>query len=363
MAERDYYEILGVGRNAGEEEIKRSYRRLAMQYHPDRNPGDREAVERFKEASEAYEVLRDPQKREIYDHYGHEGLKGTGFTGFRGFEDIFSTFGDIFEDFFGFGSTRTGRTMARAGADLRYDLTISFLDAAFGKERDIEIPKSMNCDYCGGSGAEPGTSPSSCPTCGGHGQVSRSQGFFSITTTCPHCQGEGEVIHTPCGQCRGRKKVRRNKSIALKIPPGVETGSRLRLRGEGEEGERGGPPGDLYVIIHVEPHEFFGRDGDDITCQIPISFSQAALGEEIEVPTLNGTRKLSIPKGTQSGQLFRLKGEGFFHMRGYGKGDEIVQVIVKTPTKLTKKQEELLREFSTIEEGKGKKGFFRKGKR
>jgi molecular chaperone DnaJ len=259
MAERDYYEILGVGRNAEEEEIKRSYRRLAMQYHPDRNPGDREAVERFKEASEAYEVLRDPQKREIYDHYGHEGLKGTGFTGFRGFEDIFSTFGDIFEDFFGFGSTRTGRTMARAGADLRYDLTISFLDAAFGKERDIEI----------------------------------------ITTTCPHCQGEGEVIHTPCGQCRGRKKVRRNKSIALKIPPGVETGSRLRLRGEGEEGERGGPPGDLYVIIHVEPHEFFGRDGDDITCQIPISFSQAALGEEIEVPTLNGTRKLSIPKGTQ----------------------------------------------------------------
>jgi molecular chaperone DnaJ len=363
MAETDYYEILGVGRDAGEEEIKRSYRRLAMQYHPDRNPGDREAEERFKEASEAYEVLRDPQKREIYDHYGHEGLKGTGFTGFRGFEDIFSTFGDIFEDFFGFGSTRPGRTMARAGVDLRYDLTISFLDAAFGKERDIEIPKSMKCDYCEGSGAEPGTSPSTCPTCGGHGQVSRSQGFFSITTTCPHCQGEGEVIHTPCGQCRGRKKVRRNKSIALKIPPGVETGSRLRLRGEGEEGERGGPPGDLYVIIHVEPHEFFGRDGDDITCQIPISFSQAALGEEIEVPTLNGTRKLSIPKGTQSGQLFRLKGEGFFHMRGYGKGDEIVQVIVKTPTKLTKKQEELLREFSMIEEGKGKKGFFRKGKR
>ncbi len=363
MAERDYYEILGVGRDAGEEEIKRSYRRLAMQYHPDRNPRDREAEERFKEASEAYEVLRDPQKREIYDHYGHEGLKGTGFTGFRGFEDIFSTFGDIFEDFFGFGTTRRGRTMARAGADLRYDMTISFLDAAFGKERDIEIPKSMTCDYCGGSGAEPGTSPSTCPTCGGHGQVSRSQGFFSITTTCPHCQGEGEVIHTPCGQCRGRKKVRRKKSIALKIPPGVETGYRLRLSGEGEEGERGGPTGDLYVIIHVEPHEFFGRDGDDITCQIPISFSQATLGEEIEVPTLNGTRKLAVPKGTQSGQLFRLKGEGFYHMRGYGMGDEIVQVIVKTPTKLTKRQEELLGEFSTIEEGKGKKGFFRKRKR
>lgn len=361
MAERDYYKILGIGRDAGEEEIKRSYRRLAMEYHPDRNPGDWEAEEKFKEASEAYEVLRDPQKREIYDHYGHEGLRGTGFTGFRGFEDIFSTFGDIFEDFFGFGTTqRGGRAMARAGADLRYDVTVSFFDAAFGREIDIEIPKSMSCDHCGGSGAEPGTSPSSCPTCRGHGQVSRSQGFFSITTTCPHCQGEGEVIHTPCSQCRGRKKVRKKKSIALKIPPGVETGSRLRLRGEGEEGERGGPAGDLYVIIHVEPHEFFGRDGDDITCQIPISFSQAAIGGKIEVPTLNGTRKLTIPRGTQGGQIFRLKGEGFHHMRGFGRGDEIVQVIVKTPTKLTKRQEELLGEFAAIEEGKGKKGFFRK---
>jgi len=361
MAERDYYKILGIDRDAGEEEIKRSYRRLAMEYHPDRNPGDREAEEKFKEASEAYEVLRDPQKREIYDHYGHEGLRGTGFTGFRGFEDIFSTFGDIFEDFFGFGTTRGGgRAMARAGADLRYDVTVSFFDAAFGREIDIEIPKSMRCDHCGGSGAEPGTSPSSCPTCRGHGQVSRSQGFFSITTTCPHCQGQGEVIHTPCSQCRGRKKVRTKKNIALKIPPGVETGSRLRLRGEGEEGERGGPPGDLYVIIHVEPHEFFGRDGDDITCQIPISFSQAAIGAQIEVPTLNGTRKLTIPRGTQGGQIFRLKGEGFHHMRGFGRGDEIVQVIVKTPTKLTKRQEELLAEFAAIEEGKGKKGFFGK---
>jgi molecular chaperone DnaJ len=359
MAQRDYYEILGVGRNAAEEEIKRSYRRLAMKYHPDKNPGDREAEENFKEASEAYEVLRDPEKREIYDHYGHEGLRGTGFTGFRGFEDIFSTFGDIFEDFFGFGTTRRGRTMARAGADLRYDLTISFLDAAFGKEINIEIPRSMKCDHCGGSGAELGTSPAICPTCRGHGQVSRTQGFFNITTTCPQCQGEGEVIHTPCSQCRGRKKVRKKKTIALKIPPGVETGSRLRLRGEGEEGEKEAPPGDLYVVIHVEPHEFFGRDGDDIICQIPISFSQAALGEEIEVPTLNGTRKLIIPKGTQSGQLFRLKGEGFYHMMRYGKGDEIVQVIVKTPTKLTKRQQELLRELSAIEKGKGKKGFFR----
>jgi molecular chaperone DnaJ len=362
MAKRDYYEILGVARNAGQEEIKRSYRKLAMQYHPDRNPGDREAEEKFKAASEAYEVLRDHEKREIYDRFGHEGLRGTGFTGFRGFEDIFSTFGDIFEDFFGFGTTRRGRTMARGGADLRYDLTISFLDAAFGKELNIEIPRSMQCDYCGGSGAEPGTSPSTCPTCNGHGQISRAQGFFSISTTCPDCGGEGEVIHTPCIHCRGQKRVMKKKNLSLKIPPGVETGSRLRLRGEGEEGERGGPPGDLYVIIHVEPHEFFERDGDDIICQIPISFVQAALGGDIEVPTLNGTKKLAIPKSTQNGQIFRLKGEGIDHMMAYGRGDEIVQVIVKTPTKLTKRQEELLKEFGTIELDKGKKGFFRKRK-
>jgi molecular chaperone DnaJ len=353
MPERDYYEILDVGKNASEEEIKRSYRKLAMQY-------DMKAEERFKEASEAYEVLRDPEKREIYDRFGHEGLKGTGFTGFRGFEDIFSTFGDIFEDFFGFGTTRRGRTMARAGADLRFDLTVSFLDGAFGKEINIEIPKFMTCDHCAGSGAEPGTFPMTCPTCRGHGQVTRTQGFFSISTTCPDCHGGGEVIPTPCSQCRGQKKVRKKKNLALKIPPGVETGSRLRLRGEGEEGERGGPPGDLYVIIHVEPHEFFGRDGDDITCQIPISFVQAAIGAEIEVPTLNGTRKLNIPRATQSGQVFRLKGEGIHHARGYGRGDGIVQVIVKTPTKLTKRQEELLREFAALEEKKAERGFFKK---
>jgi molecular chaperone DnaJ len=363
MEQRDYYDILGVPRDADEEEIKRSYRRLAMQYHPDRNPGDRKAEEKFKEASEAYEVLRDLEKREIYDRFGHEGLKGTGFTGFRGFEDIFSTFGDIFEDFFGFGTTRRGRTMARAGADLRYDLTVSFLDAAFGKEVDIEIPKSMKCDYCGGSGAEPGTLPSTCSTCRGIGQVSRTQGFFTISTTCPYCQGEGQIIHTPCSQCRGQKKVRQKKNLSLRIPPGVETGSRLRLRGEGEEGERGGPPGDLYVVIHVEPHEFFERDGDDIVCQIPISFFHAALGGDIEVPTLNGTRKLTIPRGTQSGQLFRLKGEGIYHMRGHGRGDEIVQLIVKTPTKLTKRQEELLKEFAAIEQAQSERGFFRKRKR
>ncbi len=349
MEEKDYYKLLGVSRDASEEEIKKSYRKVAMQYHPDRNPGDKEAEERFKLASEAYEVLRDPEKRQIYDRYGIEGLKGTGFTGFRGFEDIFSAFGDIFEDFFGFGGTSRRRaTRVRPGGDLRYDLKISFLDAAFGKEAEFEIPKSATCDHCHGSGAKPGTSPTVCPNCRRTGQVSRSQGFFTISTTCTHCQGEGRIITNPCKNCRGLGKVKTTKKLQVKIPPGVDTGSKLRIRGEGEEGQQGGPPGDLFVFLYVEPHDFFAREGDDVLCQIPISITQAALGTEMEVPTLTGKKSLKIPRGTESGDILKLKGEGFPRLRTHGRGDQIVQVIVKTPKNLTKRQEELLQEFEEI---------------
>jgi len=352
MEEKDYYKILGVSRNATEDEIKKSYRKVAMEHHPDRNPGNKEAEEKFKIASEAYEVLRDPEKREIYDRYGIEGLKGTGFTGFRGFDDIFSAFGDVFQDFFGFGPTHRRRTAARPGADLRYDVKISFFDAAFGKEAEIEIPKNIACEVCGGTGAKPGTHSTQCPSCKGTGQVTRSQGFFTISTTCSQCRGEGSIVPHPCKECRGYGKVKKIKKIQVKIPPGVDTGSKLRIRGEGEEGERGGPPGDLFVFIYVEPHDFFSREGDDVICQIPISFTQAALGTEIEVPTLNGAKNLKIPKGSESGEIFRIKGEGFPRIRGYGRGDEIVQVMVRTPKNLTKRQEELLREFEEV----GRKG-------
>jgi molecular chaperone DnaJ len=360
MEEKDYYKILGVSQNATEEEIKKSYRRVAMQYHPDRNPGNKESEEKFKAASEAYEVLRDPEKRQIYDQYGIEGLKGTGFTGFRGFEDIFSTFGDIFEDFFGFGRTTRRGTRARAGADLRYDLKISFEEAAFGKETELELPKTTACDVCKGTGAKPGTYPSQCSVCRGSGQITQSQGFFTISTACPQCRGEGKMIQHPCKECRGTGRVRRNRKVHLAIPPGVDTGSKLRIRGEGDEGERGGPPGDLYVIISVEPHSFFLRNGDDVVCQIPISFSQAGLGTEVEVPTLHGKRGLTIPRGTESGELFRIRGEGFPKLRGHGKGEQIVQIVVKTPRNLTKRQEELLREFEEIEKKRDKEdGFFK----
>ena len=352
MAKRDYYEVLGVDRNAASDEIKANYRKLALKYHPDRNRGSREAEERFKEAAEAYEVLRDPEKRNIYDHYGHQGLQGTGFSGFRGFEDIFSSFSDIFDDFFGFGTGRRSSTVARRGADLRYDLTISFMDAAFGVETEIEIEKLERCSSCEATGCKPGTHPEDCKPCGGTGHISRSQGFFSIRTTCPHCRGEGRIIPSPCGECRGTGQVEREKKVSVKIPAGVDTGSRLRLTGEGESGTRGGPPGDLYVFITVQPHEFFQRNNNDVICQIPISFVQATLGAEINVPTLTWEKKLHIPKGTQPGAVFRFKGEGIPSLRGHGRGDQIIQVIVKTPTGLTKKQESLLKEFAKLESAK-----------
>ncbi len=346
---RCYYEILEVERNASDEEIKKNYRRLAMQFHPDRNPGDKEAEERFKEAAEAYEVLSDPQKRSIYDQYGHEGLSGTGYRGFSGFEEVFSSFGSIFEDIFGMGGGRTRSRMApRAGADLRYDLKISFMDAAFGATRDIEVEKYERCETCQGDGAAPGSSPETCRYCRGRGQVTQSSGFFSVSTTCPQCRGQGTVITHPCKSCRGTGRTRITKTVQLKIPAGVETGSRLRLRGEGESGDQGGPPGNLYVFIYVDPHEFFERNEDDLYCRVPISFVQAALGGTVEVPTLNGTEKLKIPRGTQSGKTFRLKGKGIPHLRGFGRGDQIIETVVAIPTNLTRRQEDLLREFARL---------------
>lgn len=346
MTKRCYYEVLGVERNASDEDIKKTYRRLAMQYHPDRNPGDKEAEEMFKEAAEAYEVLSDREKRGIYDRFGHEGLNGIGFRGFSGFEDIFSSFGDIFEDIFGLNTGRSrSRTAQRAGADLRYDLNISFTDAAFGTSTDIDVVKLEKCHECLGSGAAPGTSPEICRRCQGKGQVTQSSGFFSISTTCPQCRGEGKVITKPCSFCKGTGRSTIKKTVHLKVPAGVETGSRLRMRGEGEEGEYGGPDGDLYVFIHVASHDFFERRGNDVYCRIPISFVQAALGATMEIQTLNGTEKLKIPQGTQTGAMFRLKGKGFPHLRGFGKGDQIIETVVKTPTNLSKKQEELLREL------------------
>jgi molecular chaperone DnaJ len=349
MTKRDYYEILGVPHNADETEIKKAYRQLALQYHPDRNPGNKEAEERFKEASEAYEVLRDSEKRDLYDRYGHEGLSRTGFSGFTGFEDIFTSFGDIFEDFFGFGTGRRSATGPKRGADFRYDLTISFMDAALGKEMEIAVERLESCGTCKGLGMKQGTKKETCPTCRGSGQVTHSQGFFTLRTTCSRCRGQGFFIPHPCMDCRGTGKVKKPKKISIKIPAGVDTGSRLKVAGEGGAGGPGGRPGDLYVVLHVEPHSFFERQGDDILCQIPISFTQAALGVEIEVPSLNGSKKLSIPAGSQSGQVFTLRGQGFPHLESFGKGDQHVQILVKVPTKLSKRQKELLQEFASLD--------------
>jgi molecular chaperone DnaJ len=349
MIKRDYYEILGVERSASAEELKKNYRKIAMQCHPDKNPGDKKAEDRFKEAAEAYEVLSDQHKKEIYDQYGHEGLTNTGFQGFSGFEDVFSHFSDIFEDAFGFGSSRgRSRTRSRAGADLRYDLNISFMDAAFGLTTTLDLEKLATCQDCQGSGAAPGTAPEACRTCQGRGQVIQSSGFFTISSTCPHCGGHGKIITKPCKRCHGQGKETVRKKVQLKIPAGVETGSRLRLRGEGEAGEHGGPQGDLYVFLTVQEHDFFHRSNDDIICRVPISFVQAALGATIEIPTLEEKEKLKVPKGTQTGRTFRLKGKGVPHLQGYGRGDQIIEIFVQTPVDLNKKQEELLKEFEKL---------------
>jgi len=342
---RDYYEILEVHRNASETEIKKAYRRLALKCHPDKNPGDADAEARFKELSEAYAVLSDSQKRALYDQYGHAGVEqGGGFSsgGFGGtpFEDLF---GDIFGDIFGGGSRRGG---GRRGDDLRYNLSIAFEEAAFGLETKIQVPRHKNCSTCEGSGAKPGTAPQTCQTCAGHGQVRFQQGFFSLTRPCPDCDGEGKRITDPCPECHGRGVTRSKKTLSLKIPAGVESGNRLKLSNEGEPGTHGGPPGDLYVVISVKEHPIFQRQGQDLLCEIPISFAQAALGCELQAPTLEGKVDLKIPAGTQSGKVFKLAGKGIPALHGYGRGDELVVVRVETPTKLTARQKELLEEFS-----------------
>jgi len=351
---RDYYDILGVGRNASEDEIKKSYRKLALKYHPDRNPGDKNAEECFKEASEAYEVLRDPEKRQIYDMYGHAGLQGRGFHGFSGFDDIFSSFGDIFEGFFGFGGGARVRGRSRRGSDLHYDLKISFMEAAFGTEKAIEIPRFEPCMDCNGSGVENGFQKEVCKACKGTGQIVRSQGFIRIATSCPRCGGEGSIISTPCKRCGGGGRVEAEKEIKIKIPKGINTGMRLRVGGEGERGHDGGPPGDLYVTVHVEDHEFFKREEDDIICRVPISFTDAALGVAIDVPTLEGAERIQIPHGTQPGDVLRLKGKGFPRLQMQGRGDQIIIIDVKIPSHLNRKQEELLREFARTERGEEK---------
>lgn len=359
MTQRDYYQILGVSRNASESELKKAYRQLALKYHPDKNPGDQEAEDNFKEAAEAYEVLKDPEKRNIYDQFGKEGLKGRGFAGPRGFEDIFSAFGDIFGDFFGTGGGPS------TGADLRLDVTISFQEAAFGAKKEIDITKQAGCDTCRGSGAKPGHAPQRCSTCHGTGQVVRTQGFFNVSSPCPTCHGAGQIITHPCTQCHGEGRVRVKKKVSINIPAGVDNGSRLRLRGEGESGPGGLPPGDLYVFLQVEPHEFFHREDNDLHCRLNLSFSQAALAAEIEVPILEEgkTRVISVPPGTQSGATHRISGAGIPHLRGHSRGDQIIHFSVETPKHLNKRQKELFKELAEIDGKPVKetlKGFFQK---
>jgi molecular chaperone DnaJ len=342
---RDYYEVLGVDRGADSDAVKKAYRKVALKYHPDRNQGDAEAEERFKEASEAYQVLSDPEKRAQYDRFGHAAFEQGGGFDFNaaGFEDIF---GDIFGDFF--GGRRGGRNRPRRGEDLRYDLEITFEEAIFGVEKTIRVPRLATCEACNGEGTRDGARRETCLACAGAGPVRYQQGLFSIAKTCPECQGTGSVIRDPCPSCSGAGAVHQQQSLSVKIPAGVDHGSRLKLRGEGEAGRRSGPPGDLYVVIHVREHPIFRREGVDVVCDVPIGMTQAALGTEIEVPTPHGVVKMKIPSGTQSGKVFRLKGKGAPDLRGYGTGDMLARVSVEIPRKLTKKQKQLLEEFASL---------------
>ena len=358
---RDYYEILGVDKKADANTIKKAYRKMAMKYHPDRNPDDKEAESLFKESAEAYEVLSDDQKRQIYDQYGHEGLKNSGYQGPGNFEDVFSSFSDLFGGMFGFGGQRGRRdpNAPESGADLRYDLEISFLDAVHGVKKEVDLPRRETCWTCEGSGLRPGHKAQTCPSCNGRGQVVRSQGFFQVSSTCPQCRGEGRIITDPCQDCDGTGLVSKTKTVAITIPAGVDNGSRMRLRGEGEGGRRGGPSGDLYVILHVQAHEIFQRDDQTIFLRYPISMVKAALGAEVEIPTIHGISKLKIPAGVQTGERFTLRGEGVPGLHGRRKGDMIVEVSVTTPIKLCKRQKEILSEFDGLStEEEQKEGFF-----
>ncbi len=349
---RDYYEVLGIGRAASEQEIKSAYRKLALQYHPDRNPNNPDAEERFKECTEAYSVLVDTEKRANYDRFGHAGVSGMGAGGFDPtiFQD-FGDLGDILGSLFGMGDMFGGmggrrRSWSQRGGDLRYDLTLEFEDSVFGTENKVKIRRHEPCETCDGSGIAPGHGPTTCRTCGGRGQVRYQQGFFSIARTCSACQGRGTVVTNPCKTCQGEGRQVRERTIEVKVPAGVEDGTRMRYAGQGEAGVHGGPAGDLYVVLHVKEHEMFEREGKDLHCAVPISFAQAALGAEIEIPTLEGPEKLRIPDGTQSGTVFKLRHRGVPVLNGRGKGDLYVEVRVQTPTKLTRRQRELLEEFA-----------------
>jgi len=353
---KDYYSILGVGKDATKEDLKKAYRKLALKYHPDRNQGDKASEDKFKEISEAYACLSDTEKRAHYDRFGTaDGFGGGGFGGFSGdFGDIFE---DIFSGFFGGFAGQGGRTRAARGADLRYDIEISLFEAATGIDREITLPRWENCETCGGSGAKKGESPEKCPGCNGSGQVRFQQGFFSVSRTCGKCGGNGTIIKNPCSDCKGEGKIRKKRTISVKVPPGVDTDTRLRMTGEGELGHHGGPPGDLYIFVTVQPHPFFIRRGKDIHCEMPITFGTAALGGEVEVPTLNGTEKMKVPSGTQSGHEFRIKGNGMPVIGGRSKGDQIVHVYIDVPKKLNAKQKELLEEFETISAENSSKSF------
>jgi len=351
VSKRDYYEVLGITRSATDVEIKSAYRKLAMKYHPDRNPGNQVAEEKFKEAAEAYAILADSEKRSLYDRFGHAGVSASAGAGgfdpsvFTGFEDILGGLGDIFGfgDLFGGGRRRGG---PQRGADLRYDLEITFEESARGAETTIQIPRQETCETCHGSGAAPGSSPTQCPQCRGQGQVRFQQGFFTVARTCPQCQGSGRVITNPCKTCRGAGRVTKERKITVKIPAGIATGQQLRLQGEGESGAAGGPPGHLYVVVHVHEHEFFRRDGNNLFCEIPVNFTTVALGGEIQVPTLDGSDTIKIPEGTQTGTTLRLRGKGMPDVNGRGRGDLFATVQVQTPKKLSKEQRALLEQLS-----------------
>jgi molecular chaperone DnaJ len=350
MAKRDYYEVLGVPRNASETDLKSAFRRLAKECHPDRNSGDKSSEQRFKELNEAYEVLKDPQRRAAYDQFGHAAFDGgMGGRGGGFGPDFASSMSDIFDDLFGefMGGRRGGRRSGRErGADLRYNLEISLADAYNGKNAEILVPTSVSCETCSGTGARVGTQPVTCPTCGGMGKVRASQGFFTIERTCPSCQGRGETIEDPCPKCSGSGRTTKERKLAVNIPAGVEDGTRIRLAGEGEAGMRGGPTGDLYIFLSIKPHAFFQRDGADIFCKVPIAMTTAALGGQIEVPTLDGSAsRVKIPEGTETGKQFRLKGKGMPVLRSKVTGDLYIQVEVETPKNLTRRQRELLEDF------------------